>query len=48
MRSITRAAEQAVRAGYDEIQHANMLALNFLFDQVQDTRTPARFTAETT
>ncbi len=38
-------AEQAVRAGYDEIQHANMLALNFLFDEVKDTRTPARFTA---
>lgn len=38
-------AEQAVRAGYDEIQHANMLVLNFLFDEVQDTRTPARFTA---
>ena len=38
-------AEQAVRAGYDEIHHVNMLFLNFLFDQVQDTRTPARFTA---
>jgi imidazolonepropionase-like amidohydrolase len=38
-------AEQAVRAGYDEIQHVNMLFLNFLYDQVQDTRTPARFTA---
>ena len=38
-------AEQAVRAGYDEIQHMNMLFLNFLFDKVQDTRTPARFTA---
>ncbi len=38
-------AEQAVRAGYDEIHHANMLVLNFLFDEVQDTRTPARFTA---
>ena len=38
-------AGQAIRAGYDEIQHANMLALNFLFDEVQDTRTPARFTA---
>lgn len=34
-------AEQAVRAGYDEIQHANFLFLNFL-DGV-DTRTPARF-----
>lgn len=38
-------AEQAVRAGYDEIQHVNMLFLNFLFDTVKDTRTPARFTA---
>lgn len=38
-------AEQAVRAGYDEIQHINMLVLNFLFDKVQDTRTPARFSA---
>lgn len=38
-------AEQAVRAGFDEIQHANMLVLNFLFDEVKDTRTPARFTA---
>jgi imidazolonepropionase-like amidohydrolase len=38
-------AEQAVRAGYNEIQHMNMLFLNFMFDSVQDTRTPARFTA---
>jgi hypothetical protein len=38
-------AEQAVHAGYDEIQHMNMVFLNFLFDKVQDTRTPARFTA---
>lgn len=37
-------AEQAVRAGYDEIQHMNMLFLNFWPD-IQDTRTPARFTA---
>lgn len=37
-------AEDAVRAGYDEIQHANMLVLNFLPD-VKDTRTPLRFTA---
>jgi hypothetical protein len=37
-------AEDAVREGYDEIQHANMLLLNFLRD-VKDTRTPARFTA---
>jgi Amidohydrolase family len=38
-------AEQAVRDGYDEIQHINFLFLNFMFDKVQDTRTPARFTA---
>ena len=36
-------AEQAVDAGYDEIQHINMLLLNFMPD-VTDTRTPARFT----
>lgn len=36
-------AEEAVDAGYDEIQHANMLFLNFMPD-VTDTRTPARFT----
>jgi hypothetical protein len=34
-----------VRAGYDEIQHMNMLFLNFMFDRVPDTRTPARLTA---
>lgn len=38
-------AQQAVRAGYDEIHHANFLFLNFLFDTVKDTRTPERFTA---
>ena len=38
-------AEQFVRAGADELQHINFVFLNFLFDQVQDTRTPARFTA---
>ncbi|MGI9104217.1 MAG: amidohydrolase family protein [Terriglobales bacterium] len=37
-------AEQAVNEGYDELQHVNFLFLNFLFDKVQDTRTPARFT----
>jgi imidazolonepropionase-like amidohydrolase len=37
-------AEQAVLAGLDEIQHANMLFLNFLGDTL-DTRTPVRFTA---
>lgn len=38
-------AEQAVRAGFDEIQHMNMLFLNFLQEEVPDTRSPARFTA---
>lgn len=37
--------EQAIRAGFDEVTHINMVFLNFLFPQVQDTRTPARFTA---
>ncbi|MGN6183145.1 MAG: amidohydrolase family protein [Thermoanaerobaculia bacterium] len=36
-------ATDAIDAGYDEIQHANMLLLNFMPD-VTDTRTPARFT----
>jgi hypothetical protein len=36
-------AEQAVRQGFDEIQHLNMLLLNF-WPEVGDTRTPARFT----
>jgi imidazolonepropionase-like amidohydrolase len=35
-------AAEAVRAGYDEVQHVNMLLLNFMPD-VKDTRTPARF-----
>jgi imidazolonepropionase-like amidohydrolase len=38
-------AERAVRAGYNEIQHMNMLFLNFMFDIAPDTRTPARLTA---
>ncbi|MGB0134321.1 amidohydrolase family protein, partial [Dokdonella sp.] len=38
-------AQQFVENGADEIQHINMLFLNFMFDKVQDTRTPARFTA---
>jgi cytosine/adenosine deaminase-related metal-dependent hydrolase len=37
-------AEQFVRDGADEIQHMNFIFLNFMFDQVKDTRTPARFT----
>jgi imidazolonepropionase-like amidohydrolase len=35
-------ASECVKAGYDEIQHANFLLLNFMPD-VKDTRTPARF-----
>ena len=35
-------AEDAVKDGYDEIQHINMIALNFLGDTI-DTRTPNRF-----
>ncbi|QCK15588.1 amidohydrolase family protein [Mangrovivirga cuniculi] len=35
-------AEQAINDGYDEIQHINMIALNFLGDTI-DTRTPLRF-----
>jgi len=36
--------EQAVLDGFDEIQHINMLFLNFLADEKSDTRTPLRFT----
>jgi hypothetical protein len=36
-------AEEAVRAGYDEINHVNMLFLNFFIDHDTDTRTPLRF-----
>lgn len=36
-------AEAAVRAGFDEIQHINMLFLNFLAGPEVDTRTPQRF-----
>ena len=35
-------ASDAVKLGYDEIQHANFLVLNFMPD-VKETRTPARF-----
>jgi hypothetical protein len=38
-------AAQAVEAGFDELQHANFLFLNFWADSVGDTRTPVRFTA---
>lgn len=37
-------AEQAVRSGFDEIQHINMVFLNFLAGPQDDTRTPLRFT----
>jgi imidazolonepropionase-like amidohydrolase len=37
-------AEAAVKAGYDEIQHANMLFLQFLAQPGDDIRSPARFT----
>ncbi|MGZ3419684.1 MAG: amidohydrolase family protein [Polyangiales bacterium] len=36
-------AEDCVKAGYDEIQHVNMLFLNFFVDDKTDTRTPLRF-----
>jgi hypothetical protein len=38
-------AEDAVRAGFDELQHINFVFLNFLVDRSADTRTPLRFTA---
>jgi hypothetical protein len=37
-------AEQAVEAGYDEIQHINMVFLNFLVGDKGDTRQQIRFT----
>jgi imidazolonepropionase-like amidohydrolase len=37
-------AEQAVEAGYDEIQHINQVLLNFVVGPNDDTRTLARFT----
>jgi len=36
-------ARQAVLDGFDEIQHINMLFLNFLASPEDDTRTPLRF-----
>ncbi len=36
-------ASQAIKAGYNEVTHMNMLALNFMGDTV-DTRSPLRFT----
>jgi imidazolonepropionase-like amidohydrolase len=38
----TMIAEQAIRAGFDEMQHINFVFLNFMPD-VKETRTPARF-----
>ena len=37
-------AEDAIRAGYDEIQHINQAMLNFIVKPEDDTRTLARFT----
>jgi imidazolonepropionase-like amidohydrolase len=37
-------ASQVVKLGFDEVQHANMLLLNFM-DTVKDTRSMARFSA---
>ena len=37
-------AEEAVRAGYDELTHINQLMLNFFVTPQQDTRTLLRFT----
>jgi len=37
-------AEEAVRQGYDEIQHINQVMLNFLVQPGDDTRTLMRFT----
>jgi hypothetical protein len=37
-------AHEAVRAGYDGIEHVNMLFLNFFADHDTDTRTTKRFT----
>jgi len=37
-------AEDAIRAGFDELQHINQLLLNFLADRSTDTRTLLRFT----
>ena len=37
-------AEQAVKAGYDELNHINQVMLNFLVKREDDTRTLLRFT----
>jgi len=36
-------ANEAVRAGYDGVEHINQLLLNFFADHQTDTRTPVRF-----
>jgi imidazolonepropionase-like amidohydrolase len=36
-------AEQAIKAGYDEIQHINMVFLNFIAGDREDTRQQLRF-----
>jgi cytosine/adenosine deaminase-related metal-dependent hydrolase len=36
-------AEEAIRAGYDEVQHINQVMLNFLVKKDDDTRTLLRF-----
>ena len=36
-------ANEAVRAGYDGVEHINQLMLNFFADHETDTRTPLRF-----
>jgi imidazolonepropionase-like amidohydrolase len=38
-------AQMFVEAGADEIQHMNFIVLNFVFDQIKDTRGTTRFTA---
>src|SRR5262249_39493187 len=38
-------AEQVVKLGFDELQHMNFVFLNFMADDVKDTRSPARITA---
>jgi imidazolonepropionase-like amidohydrolase len=38
-------AEQAIRDGYDEVNHINQLLLMFVLGEKDDPRTPKRFTA---
>jgi hypothetical protein len=39
------AADQAIRDGYDEVNHVNQLILHLVLAEGQDPRTPLRFTA---